>query len=150
VVGPSGSGKTPGLNVIMRPLGQIERDRRQGMAELQREHETKVQTAKVIETIWKEAVKEAIETGGAVPPKPEGATGPGQFIVPRLYVSDVTIERLAMLLPSRPSGMLLVADELAALFMNMCRYSGGQDNEFWLQAWNGGALSSNALVARRC
>ena len=33
--------------------------------------------------------------------------------------------------------MLLLADELAALFLNMSRYSGGQDNEFWLEAWNG-------------
>jgi hypothetical protein len=138
VVGRSGSGKTPGMNVIMRPLGQIERDRRQGIAELQRLHETKVQTAKVIESTWKDAVKEAIETGTTVPPKPEGATEPGQFVVPRLYVSDVTIERLAVLLQSRPSGMLLAADELAALFLNMSRYSGGQDDEFWLQAWNGG------------
>ena len=28
-------------------------------------------------------------------------------------------------------------DELAALFMNMSRYSGGQDDEFWLELWNG-------------
>jgi hypothetical protein len=33
--------------------------------------------------------------------------------------------------------MALVSDELAALFLNMGRYSGGQDNEFWLEAWNG-------------
>jgi hypothetical protein len=26
---------------------------------------------------------------------------------------------------------------LAALFMNMSRYSGGQDDEFWLESWNG-------------
>jgi hypothetical protein len=32
---------------------------------------------------------------------------------------------------------VLVRDELAALFMNMSRYSGGQDDEFWLESWNG-------------
>src|SRR5262249_46980343 len=32
---------------------------------------------------------------------------------------------------------LLVRDELSALFTNMSRYSGGQDNEFWLESWNG-------------
>lgn len=34
--------------------------------------------------------------------------------------------------------MMLVADELSRLFLNMSRYTnGGQDNEFWLEAWNG-------------
>jgi hypothetical protein len=33
--------------------------------------------------------------------------------------------------------MLMLSDELSALFLNMSRYSGGQDNEFWLEAWNG-------------
>jgi hypothetical protein len=44
---------------------------------------------------------------------------------------------LAELLNARPQGLVLVRDELAALFTNMSRYSGGQDNEFWLEAWNG-------------
>src|SRR5262249_3768932 len=34
-----------------------------------------------------------------------------------------------------------MTDELSAMFMNMSRYSGGQDNEFWLEAWNGGAYT---------
>jgi hypothetical protein len=33
--------------------------------------------------------------------------------------------------------MLMIADELAALFSNMARYSKGRDNEFWLEAYNG-------------
>jgi hypothetical protein len=31
----------------------------------------------------------------------------------------------------------MLCDELASLFLNMSRYSGGQDNEFWLECWNG-------------
>jgi hypothetical protein len=37
--------------------------------------------------------------------------------------------------------MLMLCDELAGLFLNMSRYSGGQDNEFWLEAWNGSAYT---------
>ena len=33
--------------------------------------------------------------------------------------------------------MLLIADELAGWFLNMSRYSGGTDNQFWLMAWDG-------------
>jgi Protein of unknown function (DUF3987) len=44
-------------------------------------------------------------------------------------------------LQARPQGMLMLCDELAGLLLNMSRYSGGQDNEFWLEAWNGGAYT---------
>jgi len=50
-----------------------------------------------------------------------------------------------VLLEVRPRGMAFVADELARLFLNMRRYSSGQDNEFWLEAWNG----KNFIVERQ-
>jgi hypothetical protein len=53
-------------------------------------------------------------------------------------VSNATIERLAVLLQARPRGCLYLADELAALFANMGRYSRGRDDQFWLEAWTGG------------
>jgi hypothetical protein len=65
------------------------------------------------------------------------AVDPGKYVPIRLIVNDGTIERLAELLQARPHGIVLVRDELAALFMNMSRYSGGQDDEFWLESWNG-------------
>jgi hypothetical protein len=61
--------------------------------------------------------------------------------LPQLYVTNSTVERLGELLQARPQGILQLMDELAALFMNMSRYSGGQDNEFWLEAWNGGSYN---------
>jgi hypothetical protein len=48
-------------------------------------------------------------------------------------------------LEARPQGLAFVADELARLFLNMKRYSNGQDNEFWLEAWNG----KNFVVERQ-
>jgi hypothetical protein len=45
----------------------------------------------------------------------------------------------------QPRGIAFVADELARLFLNMQRYSNGQDNEFWLEAWNG----KNFIVERQ-
>jgi hypothetical protein len=139
IVGFSGSGKTPGLDVTTRALSYIEQkpERRKKIAELQRQHDTEVQVAKAAEAAWKKEVKEAIEGGTKPPMKPAEAINPGVFVAPRLYVSDATIERLGVLLKGRPSGMLLIQDELAGLFLNMSRYSNGQDNEFWLQAYNG-------------
>jgi hypothetical protein len=137
IIGFSGTGKTPGLDVTRRALSLIERERKYKIEELQREHETRAQKAKAERKKWEQAVADAVEAGVPAPPKPEGATDPGPFVAPRLCVSDSTIERIAVLLEVSPRGMAFVADELARLFLNMRRYSGGQDNEFWLEAWNG-------------
>jgi hypothetical protein len=145
IIGFSGTGKTPGLDVTRRALSLIERGRKYKIAELQREHETRAQKAKAEKKKWEEAVADAVETGVPAPPKPEGATDPGPFVAPRLCVSDSTIERIAVLLEVTPRGMAFVADELARLFLNMRRYSSGQDNEFWLEAWNG----KNFIVERQ-
>jgi hypothetical protein len=145
VVGFSGTGKTPGLDVTRRVLSLIERGRKQKIAELQREHETRAQKAKAEKKRWEKAVADAVEANVPAPPKPAGATEPGPFVAPRLCLSDSTIERLAVLLEARPQAMTFVADELARLFLNMKRYSNGHDNEFWLEAWNG----KNFVVERQ-
>ena len=145
LLGFSGTGKTPGLDVTRRVLSLIERGRKQKIAELQREHETRAQKAKAERKKWEKAVAEAVEANLPAPPKPAGATEPGPFVAPRLCLSDSTIERLAVLLEARPQGLAFVADELARLFLNMKRYSNGQDNEFWLEAWNG----KNFVVERQ-
>jgi hypothetical protein len=137
IVGLSGTGKTPGIDVTKRVLSQIERDRRSRIADLRRGHETRAEAAKAELKKWKNEVKQAVENGSPPPQMPVGAVDPGVFVAPRLHLSNVTIERLAVLLQARPRGMLMIADELAGLFLNMSRYSGGQDNEFWLEAWNG-------------
>jgi hypothetical protein len=139
LVGFSGTGKTPGINVMKNALSVVVRNRGHEIDELRRQHETAVETAKAAHRQWKDKVSEALESGGKPPIKPVDADEPGPFVAPQLYVSDATIERLGMLLTARPQGMLLLADELAGLFSNMSRYSGGQDNEFWLECWNGSA-----------
>jgi len=145
LIGFSGTGKTPSIDVTRRALSLIERERKQKIAELQREHETRAQKAKAEKKKWEQAVAEAVEANLPTPPKPPSATEPGPFVAPRLCVSDSTIERIAVLLEGRPQGMAFVADELARLFLNMKRYSSGQDNEFWLEAWNG----KNFVVERQ-
>jgi hypothetical protein len=145
VVGFSGTGKTPGMDVTRRVLSLIERGRKEKIAELQREHDTRAQKAKAERKKWEKAVADAVEAKLPAPPKPADATEPGPFVGPRLHLCDGTIERLAVLLEARPQGLAFVADELARLFLNMRRYSNGQDNEFWLEAWNG----KNFVVERQ-
>jgi Protein of unknown function (DUF3987) len=141
IVGASGTGKTPGIDTIKRGLAQVNRDNRSKIADLQRKHEEKAGLAKATRTKWNKEVEEAIAANRAPPPMPPEAMELGKFVAPQLYVSNATVERLGELLQARPPGMLQLMDELAALFMNMSRYSGGQDNEFWLEAWGGGSYN---------
>jgi hypothetical protein len=137
VVGYSGTGKTPGIDVSKRALAFVEKERRDKIADLQREHETRAEAAKAAQNKWKQEVEDAIEASKEPPQQPPAAASVGKFVRPRLYVTDTTVERAAVLLQARPSGLLLVSDELSGFFANMSRYSNGSDREFWLESWNG-------------
>ena len=145
LVGFSGTGKTPGINVTKRALNLLERDSKSVEDERRRKHEAKKEVAAATRKCWEKKVKDAIEAGTPAPPMPAGTDDPGKFIPTKLWVADSTIERLADLLSARPQGVLVLRDELSALFTNMSRYSNGQDNEFWLEAWNGDAFSQERM-----
>ncbi len=151
IVGLSGAGKTPGLDITKRALAEIEHERQTKIAELRRQHETNAERAKAKFKAWKEAVEAANKKGEATPPMPSDADVPDDFISPRLYVADATIQKLAMLLVARPSGLLLINDELASLFLNMTRYaSGGSDREFWIETGTANPIRLIVSAGRRC
>jgi hypothetical protein len=139
VVAFSGQGKTPGIDATRKPLAQLEFDRREEIAKLKREHERRAELAKANKAKWKKDLDEAIKRKEPTPELTAESDEPGRFIEPKLYVSDVTIEKMAELLQARPQGMLVLIDELAGWFGSMNRYSGvaGQDNQFWLMCWDG-------------
>jgi hypothetical protein len=140
VVADSGDRKTPGLRAVVRTLDFIEKGNAPKVSEKRLAHETKIQRAKEIKARWKEDRENALKATPPkdAPPMPMDAIDPGNFIEPRLYATDPTIERLAPLLQARPRGMLLIRDELAGLFANMQRYHAGSDRPFWLEAYGGG------------
>jgi hypothetical protein len=137
-VGFSGTGKTPGLDVSRRALLNIERSQKDKLLEKQRQHTSKAERARAEFKKWKADVAASVANETPPPPQPADADDPGEFVAPRLYVSNVTIEKLAVLLQARPRGMLMIADELSGLFLNMSRYNNGSDREFWLEAYNSG------------
>jgi hypothetical protein len=137
IVGFSGTGKTPGIDVTKRALAMIQKSNEGRIAVLERKHNAKREEAKAANKKWLKEVADAVEAGMPAPPMPENAADIPPFTAPRLYVSDATVERLAVMLQARPQGALYIADELAGLFLNMGRYSNGSDREFWLEAWNG-------------
>ena len=139
VVADSGDRKTPGLNVTRRALDLIEKNNSATTSAKRLAHWTLAQKAKEVKKQWKQDREAALKASPPrePPPLPTEAIDPGNFIEPLIYATDPTIERLAALLKARPRGMVLIRDELAGLFANMSRYSGGSDRPFWLEAWDG-------------
>ena len=54
--------------------------------------------------------------------------------MPRIKVTDATIEAVAAILAGNPRGLLLVRDELAAWLGNLAKYGEG-DRAFFLEAY---------------
>src|SRR5260370_14401429 len=140
VVAASGDRKTPGLNVTLRALDLIEKDNSAAINLARLAHETRVQKSKEAHKKWKDERQAALaaEPPRQPPSMPIDAIDPGDFISPRLYATDPTIEKLAPLLLARPRGRTLIRDELSGLFSNMGRYNAGSDRPFWLESRNGG------------
>jgi hypothetical protein len=137
VIGWSGSGKTPGIDVSKLALSRVEEDQSAKIAELRARHEERSTAAKAAHKRWRAEVAAAVKEKRVPPTMPLEALVPDPFIEPRLFVTSVTSERLAILLEARPRGMLCIIDELAGLFQNLGRF-GTHEGAFWLEAWNGG------------
>ncbi len=92
--------------------------------------------AKMATAVWKKRMAKAIEAGKPPPPKPAGAdAGPAPHI-PRLVVTDATIERLGVVRAAQPKGALQLRDALDGWLLGMMRCAGeNSDRPFWLEAY---------------
>jgi hypothetical protein len=96
VVAASGDRKTPGLAVAVRALDLIERNNSAAVCAKRVSHATRAQMAKEAYRKWKADLKAALDADPPrkPPPMPIDAIDPGNFIEPRLYATDPTIERV--------------------------------------------------------
>lgn len=142
VIGNPSMNKSPGLDAILMPLKAAERVRREMALEELNEWRAAAEVAKVAEAGWKEAVKTAMRNGEEVPERPDTANPGPEPVLPRLAMSDATIEKLSVIVAGQPRGALLARDELAGWLQGMNRYSGGgSDRPFWLEAYGGRSYS---------
>ncbi len=137
-IGLPSSGKSPGLDAVLSPLKQIEREMRQSKGAEITEWRDRIELAKLAESTWKETAKVALKDGSEPPARPEAANPGEEPFAPRLYVTDATVERLAVIVSKQPRGTLMARDELAGWLHGMTRYAGGgSDRPFWLEAYGG-------------
>jgi len=138
LIGKPSMNKSPGLDAILEPLKRVESKLRATAQKKIVEWEREAEIAKFVENAWKEEAKEAARSGEPIRAKPDSADPGPKPDLPRLAVSDATIEKLACILQSQPKGTLLLRDELAGWLAGMTRYAGGgSDRPFWIEGYGG-------------
>lgn len=141
IIGLPSAGKSPAIDAVLVPLKKVERELRKAAQSALTDWRAKAEVAKLAESAWKEAVKAAIKSGDEPPVRPASADPGAEPPMPRLAVSDATVEKLAVIMAGQPRGTLMARDELAGWLGNMSRYSGGSDRPFWLEAYGGRSFS---------
>lgn len=137
-IGTPSSNKSPGLDAVLTPLKQAERELRQKAEGALSDWRERAEIAKLSESTWREAAKAALKEGSEPPAKPDGAHAGDEPFLPRLSIADGTVERLAVVVAKQPRGTLLARDELSGWLQGMTRYAGGgSDRPFWLEAYGG-------------
>lgn len=85
---------------------------------------------------WQKDVRAAAKEGSAPPTPPDDAEPP-EPQAPRLTMTDVTIEKMAVTLAdAAPKGVLIARDELAGWLLGMTSYNDA-GRQFWLEAHGG-------------
>jgi hypothetical protein len=148
LVGLPSSGKSPALGATRRLIEPIEQEMRARDGDRQREHDTKVEQARLLEDKWKGECEAALERGAPAPLKPVEATFDDDFIPSQIVVADATIEALVDVVSGNPRGVVLWRDELAAWLGNLGRYSNGSDRPQYLEAWAAASVTINRKSRR--
>ncbi|MHB1304591.1 MAG: DUF3987 domain-containing protein [Acidiphilium sp.] len=135
-VGDSGTNKSSGADALMRDvLPAIEARMAADFPDRLKEWRASAEAAKVLFERWQTDVREATMSGHAPPHAP--AEGEPEPQAPRLVQSDVTIERVASLLPyAAPKGLLVTRDELSGWLLGLTAYNEA-GRAFWIEAFGG-------------
>jgi hypothetical protein len=136
-VGDSGTSKSAGADCLMRDvLPEIERRMLADFPDRLREWRAALEFERVADEKWKSEVRDAQKRGAPAPLPPQSTTGP-EPQAPRLRQSDVTVEKVAMLLATAASkGLLISRDELCGWITGMTLYNEA-GRSFWVEAYGG-------------
>lgn len=146
-IGNPSAGKSPALDAVIDPLRAIEHPLRKAAESAFAEWKSNTVLADLAEGEWKKSVKKALANGDNPPEMPNAAKREAEPHIPRLMITDCTIEKLAMICANQPKGVLQFRDELSGWLQGMTRYSSNSDRPFWLEA-NGGRTFTIDRISR--
>lgn len=133
VVADPATMKSAALQTAIQPIREIQARFRREYARAQEEHFLKRERYEVDLAKWKSDVKKdaSAKRPEIVPENPPPAR--------TLVTNDATVEALHQLLADNPSGVSVISDELATVFMNMSKIGRETERKFYLEAWRGDA-----------
>jgi hypothetical protein len=126
VVGNPGDGKTPALDMVARPIHEVQKRLLVEFAEAQAQYQRDLDA-------YQKAKKEAEGEPDAEFPKPEKPH------LERTVIDHTTVEAIARIQQENPRGIVAIKDELTDLVTSANQYKGGKgsDRQFWLKNWAG-------------
>ena len=136
LVGSPSASKSPAMDAVRDPLAIVERNAAASWPETRRAHETAKVAADARRDDWESDARVAVKGGRQAPPKPAEADEPKAPPMPRVVITDATIEATAAILTGNPRGLVLWRDECSAWLGNLGKYGDG-DRAFWLEAYGG-------------
>jgi hypothetical protein len=132
------SGKSPATDQILGIIRSIEHTAVGEFADVYREWEESVASAKAHRKHWEKASEKAIKDGTPPPPMPKAAKEPSEPHCPRIMTSDTTIEELASIEAKQPKGFMVLRDELAGWYASLGRYTkGNTDRIYYVEGYGG-------------
>lgn len=137
-VGDSGTGKSGGSDCLNRDiLPELERRMLGDFPERLAEWRAVSEADDARRESWQKEVKTAAKGGFPAPMPPKAEADPIEPQAPRLRQSDVTIERIGMILANAaPKGVLLMRDEIAGWLLGLNQYNDA-GRAFWIEAYGG-------------
>ena len=136
-IGDPSAGKSPAIDAVMAPLRRAERPLRESVQAEVEAWEKRAKLAKLAHAVWEKKATAALDKGNTPPPVPPEADAGTAPHVPRLVLSDATVERVGVIAANQPKGVLQFRDELAGWLLAMEARNGGSDRAFWLEAFGG-------------
>ncbi|MHB2168022.1 DUF3987 domain-containing protein [Alsobacter sp. R-9] len=139
LVGGPSAGKSPALDPVLRIVKEIEAVAIEAARPRVQEREEAIQRARAALESWQGALRAAAKAGDTPPERPVDAIEPEPLALPRMLMSDVTVEKLATILRDNPKGVLVNRDEIAGWVESFGRYNGasGAERAMWLEAFGG-------------
>src|SRR5262245_21202886 len=130
--------KSPSLDPYRDAVRSIERELNANFEERKARYEDEKAAADARKEEWKRQVKAADRDNVVPPPMPMEAMEPKQPTKIRVWISDITTEKMARLLGENPDGLVNFRDEIAGLFGSFDKYGGsGSDKSLWLETYGG-------------
>ena len=110
LIGSPSAAKSPAMDAVRDPLSVVEKDAAASWPETQRAHETARVAAEACRADWESAARVAAKGGRQAPTKPVEADEPKAPQMPRVVITDATIEATASILGGNPRGLVLWRD----------------------------------------